>query len=120
VDAVADQYIIGWYAMFALEGMALAKPVLTYLRDDLLGLYALHSFAAECPIMNTTAAAIIDSLRRLIEDRALCADLGTRGRAYVLRYDSLEKIGAFLDELYRESYDAPRNRGAGAGNQHGP
>ncbi len=39
VDIIADQLIIGWYAMFALEGMAMEKPVLCYLRDDLEKLY---------------------------------------------------------------------------------
>lgn len=107
VDAVADQFIVGWYAMFALEGMALAKPVLTYLRDDLLELYSLHSFATECPIVNTEVTAIKENLRCLIADRALCTDLGERGRAYVLKYHSLESIGAFFDALYRDMYQAP-------------
>ncbi len=31
-DIVADQFIVGWYAFFAIEGMATAKPVLCYLR----------------------------------------------------------------------------------------
>ncbi len=32
-DVIADQFLIGAYAMFALEGMALGKPVLCYLRE---------------------------------------------------------------------------------------
>ena len=36
VDLVIDQLIIGWYAMFAIESMALSKPTICYLRDDLL------------------------------------------------------------------------------------
>ena len=28
VDIVADQLIVGWYAMFALEAMSMEKPVL--------------------------------------------------------------------------------------------
>ena len=31
VDVVADQLIMGWYAMFAIEAMALSKPVLCYI-----------------------------------------------------------------------------------------
>jgi len=117
VDAVADQFIVGWYAMFALEGMALAKPVLTYLREDLLELYSLHSFAAECPIVNTKVTDIKENLRRLMDDRRLCEALGERGRAYVLNHHSLDKIGAFFDAVYREMYPASRLAGAGAGGQ---
>lgn len=104
VDAVADQFIVGWYAMFALEGMALAKPVLTYLRDDLLELYSLYSFAAECPIVNTKVTTIKEQLRRLIENPALCSNLGRKGREYVLKYHSLDYIGALFDGIYRELY----------------
>ena len=31
-DIVADQFIIGWYAMFAIEAMSMGKPVLCYLQ----------------------------------------------------------------------------------------
>jgi hypothetical protein len=42
-----------------------------------------------------------------MDDRSLCQELGERGRAYVLNYHSLDKIGAFFDTLYREMYPAP-------------
>src|SRR5262249_37798948 len=34
-DVVVDQLVIGWYAMFALESMAMRKPVVCYIRPDL-------------------------------------------------------------------------------------
>jgi glycosyltransferase involved in cell wall biosynthesis len=108
VDAVADQFIVGWYAMFAIEGMALAKPVLTYLREDLLELYSLYSFAHECPIVNTPVMAIKENLRRLMADPQLCRELGARGRQFVLECHSLERIGGFFDAIYRELYETPR------------
>ena len=49
-DIVADQFIVGWYALFAIEAMAMAKPTLCFLREDLLELYTLYSFAGECPL----------------------------------------------------------------------
>lgn len=39
VDVVADQLIIGWYAMFSMEAMSMGKPVICYLRKDLIELY---------------------------------------------------------------------------------
>tara|TARA_Y100001978_G_scaffold203158_1_gene227107 strand:+ start:14190 stop:15416 length:1227 start_codon:yes stop_codon:yes gene_type:complete len=38
-DLVIDQLIIGWYGLFSLEAMAYGKPVLCFLRNDLVDLY---------------------------------------------------------------------------------
>jgi glycosyltransferase involved in cell wall biosynthesis len=100
-DVIADQFVIGWYAQFALEGMALSKPVLCYLREDLLELYTLFSFAGECPIVNTSPFEIKERLRELAGDTALRAELGERGRRYVVEHHSLEAIGAMFDEIFR-------------------
>ena len=49
-DIIADQFIGGAYALFAIEGMALGKPVMCYLREEL---FPCHPEWAECPIVNT-------------------------------------------------------------------
>lgn len=36
-DLVVDQLLAGWYGGFAVEAMALGKPVICYLRDSDLG-----------------------------------------------------------------------------------
>ncbi len=106
-DVVADQFIVGWYALFALEGMSMAKPVLTFLRQDLVELYSLFSWAAECPIVNTPALQIKESLRRLAADPDLCARLGAAGREYVVKNHSLESVGQIFDKIYRRFWCMP-------------
>jgi glycosyltransferase involved in cell wall biosynthesis len=101
-DILADQFIIGWYAMFAIEGMALGKPVLCYLRPDLLDLYTLYSFAGELPLVDTHPLQIKDRLRELVEDAQLRADLGERGRRFVEDHHSLEAVGQMFDGIFRE------------------
>ncbi len=101
-DIVADQFIVGWYAMFALEGMSMGKPVLTYLRPDLLELYTLYSWAGECPLVNTHPMHIKETLRELVANPELREELGKKGRAYVEKHHSLESIGQMFDEIYRE------------------
>lgn len=103
-DVVADQFVVGWYAMFALEGMSMGKPVLTYLRDDLVDLYSRYSWAASCPIVNTPPDRIKAQLRRLVEDPELRARLGREGRAYVEAHHSLEAIGRLLDGVYKRMW----------------
>jgi glycosyltransferase involved in cell wall biosynthesis len=101
-DILADQFIIGWYAMFAIEGMALGKPVLCYLRPDLLDLYTLYSFAAELPVVDTHPLQIKERLRELVEDPELRAELGERGRRYVEDHHSVESVGRMFDGIFRQ------------------
>jgi glycosyltransferase involved in cell wall biosynthesis len=100
-DIVADQFIVGWYALFAIESMATAKPVLCYLRPDLVELYTLYSFAGECPLVNTPALEIKKRLRELIHEPARRRELGLAGRRYVDDHHSLEAVGKMLDGIYR-------------------
>jgi glycosyltransferase involved in cell wall biosynthesis len=100
-DIVADQFVIGWYAQFAIEGMSMEKPVMTYLKPDLLELYTLNSYAGECPIVNTPPTEIKRVLRELVESPQLRRELGKRGRAYVLKNHSLESVGRMFDEVFR-------------------
>jgi glycosyltransferase involved in cell wall biosynthesis len=101
-DIIADQFIIGWYAMFAIEGMSRGKPVMAYLRQDLLDLYTLFSYAGECPIVNTYPTKIKETLRMLVENPQLREELGKRGRPYVQEHHSLEALGVTFDAIFRK------------------
>ena len=109
-DIVADQFIVGWYALFAIEAMAMAKPVLCYLRPDLLELYTLYSFAGECPLVNTPPLQIKERLRELIHDPQRRRDLGLAGRRYVEQHHSLEAVGEMLDGIYRRLWPVSEHR----------
>jgi glycosyltransferase involved in cell wall biosynthesis len=101
-DIVADQFIVGWYALFAIEAMSMGKPALCFLRDDLLELYSLFSFAGECPLVNTAPGRIKEVLRELVDDPDRRAELGRQGRVYVQRYHSLEAVGTWFDGIFRD------------------
>jgi glycosyltransferase involved in cell wall biosynthesis len=111
-DIVADQFVIGWYAFFAIEAMSLSKPTLCYMRDDLLELYSLFSFAGECPVVNTPPTRIKAVLRELVADADRRTELGRRGREYVERYHSLDAVGTWLDGMFRQLWDADRQNAA--------
>ena len=108
-DIAADQFIVGWYALFAIEAMSMGKPVLTYLHPDYVELYSLFSFAGECPIVNTPVSAIKENIRQLVADRQQRIALGRLGREYVRKYHSLEAIGAMFDSVYREIWPFVEN-----------
>lgn len=94
-DLIADQFIVGWYAMFAIESMALGKPVLCYLRKDLLQFYqdALLLKAGEMPLINCSVGEIYSIIKDLYNNRDKLGDIGIKSRAYVVQHHSLEAIG---------------------------
>ena len=95
VDIVADQLIIGWYAMFAIEAMAMGKPVLCYLREDLKRLYidAGLILENEIPLIDCSTTNVKNVLRELMHDPSRLKDAALRGPEYVRRHHSTEAVG---------------------------
>jgi glycosyltransferase involved in cell wall biosynthesis len=94
-DLVADQFVIGWYAMFAIEAMSLGKPVLCYLREDFLELYQNSGEieAGEIPIVNCKLNSIETTIEKLFYNRDELIKIGSKGIKYVCKYHSLEYVG---------------------------
>jgi glycosyltransferase involved in cell wall biosynthesis len=101
-DVAVDQLLIGAYAQFAIECMALGRPVVCYLNPRFA---RLHPEWVEAPIVSATPDTIVDQLRRLVQDRGLREELGRRGPEYVRRHHSLEAVGAELDAVYRSAWE---------------
>jgi glycosyltransferase involved in cell wall biosynthesis len=101
VDVVADQLIIGWYAMFALEAMAMAKPVLCYLRSDFEQLYIFAELVeqGEIPIINCSIENVKDKIRQLTQDKAKLLEIGKRSREFVIKHHSIESVGKTFAEI---------------------
>ncbi len=94
-DIIADQFVIGAYGVFALEGLALGKAVLTYLDHDHLSDPALN-----LPIVNTNRDNMTAVLAVLLQVPELCERLGAAGRTAVVKNHSLEAIGEFNKMIY--------------------
>jgi hypothetical protein len=95
-DIVADQLVIGWYAMFALEGLSLSKPVICYLREDLIELFlfadVLHS-KDELPFLNANVFSIKNTLRDILIGKIKLSEYASRALPYVKKYHSVEAVG---------------------------
>lgn len=96
-DVIFDQCLIGFHGYFALEALALGKPVMVFIRHPDLYLAA----PAECPFVNTPADRIEANLRFLAGDRARLYELGIRGRRYIEKHHSLPAFAARLELVYR-------------------
>ena len=91
VDVVADQLIIGWYAMFAIEGMAMRRPVLCHLRNDLLALHEAAGTAPQggFPLVRCDCASVGSAIRDLYRNPGRIPEAGECGRKFVEHHHSL-------------------------------
>lgn len=98
-DLVFDQCMIGFHGYFALEAMALGKPVMCFIRKPEQYLLA----PQECPIINTSLGSLKDDLRALAAGgRPQLTELGRRGRRYVDRHFSPAAFANRLALAYSE------------------
>ncbi len=95
-DVIFDQCLMGNYGYLALEGMALGKPVVCFVRDP--ARYLLKP--DECPIINTSLATLTEDIRRLSRRRTELTEIGRRGRCYVETYFSLSAFAQRLAAAY--------------------
>jgi glycosyltransferase involved in cell wall biosynthesis len=103
VDIVADQLIVGWYAMFALEAMAMGKPVLCNLREDLKYLYEVSGLvhAEEIPIVNCSPLTVKEIITDLYFNRNKIDEIGKRSREFVIKHHSTNAVGKIFDNINR-------------------
>ncbi|MDQ3895460.1 MAG: hypothetical protein M3292_12515 [Actinomycetota bacterium] len=98
-DIVVDQFNAGWYGVFAIEGMALGKPVVGYLRDEPRE-QTERAFGVKVPIVSTTKETLAERLQPLVESAEERRRIGAASRAYVERVHDGEKIADRLIEIY--------------------
>jgi glycosyltransferase involved in cell wall biosynthesis len=103
VDVVADQLVIGWYGMFAVEAMAMGKPVLCHIRPDFEELFVHEGLLGpgELPIMRCNRQNLKEVLLRLIEQKGELDSIGKRSRAFVMKHHSTEAMGRVFDRINR-------------------
>jgi glycosyltransferase involved in cell wall biosynthesis len=99
-DIVVDQLNAGWHGVFALESMALGKPVVAHLKPDVVERSA-AGYGLRLPIVPATAETLVDALRPLVEQPALRREIGAQSRAYVEQVHDIDRIADRLIDLYR-------------------
>ena len=99
-DIVVDQLNAGWHGVFALESMALGKPVVSYLKPDVVERSA-EGFGVRIPIVPATKETLVDALRPLVESPALRREIGAASRAYVEQVHDIDRVADRLVAIYR-------------------
>ena len=99
-DIIIDQLKIGWYGVFAIEAMALGKPVVCYLHDDALR-RSEEAFGRRLPLVAATPDTLTERLRRLVQSTAERQRVGAASRAYVEQVHNADRIADQLIDIYQ-------------------
>ena len=102
-DIVVDQLMIGATGVLSLEAMALGKPVILYLREDLFKPF----YGSELPCANANPDTIIDVLRELISDYEWRQHLSVLGRKTVEKHHDVNQVIKSFTSLYEEVMTKP-------------
>jgi len=102
-DLAIDQLFAGWYGGFAVEMMALARPVLCYLREADFA-FLPPGLAADLPIIPIRPDNVAEVLRQWLRaPREQLAVAGRKGRAYVEKWHDPLRIAAGLKADYERA-----------------
>lgn len=96
-DIIIDQLLQGSFGVFSLEGMALGKPVVCYIREQLL-----NKYPPGLPIVVADSTTCYEVLKQLIlkpERRQL---IGKAGRQYIERYYDSHILSKQLKTIYEQ------------------
>jgi len=94
-DIVVDQLLLGVHGIFSVEAMALGKPVLCYIRDDLV-----EKYPSDLPIVNANPDTIEVELEKLLVNPQLRTEIGKRSREFTERYHDSRVVARKLIKLY--------------------
>ncbi|HEX6664614.1 MAG TPA: glycosyltransferase family 4 protein [Gaiellaceae bacterium] len=100
-DIIVDQLLRDWHGVFAIEAMALGKPVVTSLDDDAVR-QTEKAFGLELPILAATKDDLAEKLAWLIERPEERMRRGAAGRAYVEHVHDVDQMADRLLVIYNE------------------
>ncbi len=111
-DIVVDQLNAGWYGLFAIECMALGKPVVTFLHEEATRRTE-EAFGLPVPIVNASADTLHDRLAELVSlGPSGREEIGRASRDYVERVHDLDRVTDQLLDVYGSVLEPPREQHA--------
>lgn len=112
-DIAIDQLHVGWYGVFAVEMMALGKPVVCRIDSA----YVRRAGISPPPIVDADPLSLADVLEALLRDRTMLAELGLQGRRYAKRVHAPDAVARQYIELYEQADGGSRLRRPDDGNR---
>lgn len=94
-DIIVDQLFYGWIGSTAREGMALGKPVVTFIRKEWLA-----NQDDVLPVINADSESIYHVLKDLVVNEELREKIGTNARKFAVDKLDYRAIGEKLSSIY--------------------
>ncbi len=94
-DIIIDQLMLGSHGAFACEAMALGKPVICYILDELL-----ETYPDGFPIVNANPDNIATVLEELVCSPEKRHEIGMKSRAYVEKVHDIRVVAKKLLAIY--------------------
>ncbi|RYG74236.1 glycosyltransferase family 1 protein [Lentibacillus lipolyticus] len=95
-DIVIDQLRIGASGYISSEAMAFGKPVICYIREDLVSKYP-----QGLPIVNANPDTITAVLKNLLQNPHKWEKLGKQGRTYIEKYHHAPVVADRYIDIYK-------------------
>ncbi len=103
-DIVLDQFLFGGFGTTAPEAMACAKPVLiSYYPEQNAAAFPVPPPVCDC----RTPEDIAETLERLLENPALCEQLGQDGKDWFCEHHSLDLVVSRHLDIYERILHSP-------------
>jgi glycosyltransferase involved in cell wall biosynthesis len=99
-DIAIDQILAGWYGGFAVEMMAMGKPVACYVRERDMK-FVPQAMRDDMPILQIDPGRLVDDLAAILDRRAEWQNVGKRSRRYVERWHNPDRIAQAMLDAYR-------------------
>lgn len=96
-DLVIDQVLAGSYGVFAIEAMAMGKPVVCWISD-----FMREHYPNDLPIISANPDTIKNTLKYIFENKDLLVEVGRKGRLYVEKHHDMISISKKMIELYKK------------------
>ncbi|MDA8887811.1 glycosyltransferase [Hellea sp.] len=103
-DIIVDQLRIGWYGVLAVEAMALGKPVVAYIREDLE-----YTLGSKPPVINANPYTIELALKDLITDYNYRKEMSMRARSYCEKVHDSNVVAKKLEKIYKKIQASPKD-----------
>ncbi|GGJ06473.1 hypothetical protein GCM10010885_14530 [Alicyclobacillus cellulosilyticus] len=101
-DIVVDQVLCGTFGLVSIEAMAMGKPVICYIRDDLRPTYP-----GRLPIVSANPDTLAEVLAQLLQSPKRRRELGRQGRRYVEQFHDMRVVARRLVRIYEEVLATP-------------
>ena len=98
-DIIVDQLIYGWWGSTGVEGMALGKPVVCYLRESWKQrFFEVFPDVVNLPVIEASPSTIYDVLRQLVENPELRVQKSLESRQFAEHHFNPIKNALSLQE----------------------